>query len=131
MRYVYALLLYLTMALPALGQGEVTVTVSINAGWNAVAFQTAELTSVSASPGITGFACWDGSAYLCGNLSREELASAQAGRRACWVLASQATSFTYTGPSSSPAATASLLTSGVKTHTLSGGRASATRLRGA
>ncbi len=98
MRYVYALLLYLTVALPALGQGEVTVTVSLNAGWNAVAFQTAELTSVSASPGITGFACWDGSAYLCGNLSREELASAQAGRRACWVLASQATSFTYTGP---------------------------------
>ncbi len=71
------------------------VTVTLNPGWNAVAFQAAQLTNVSANPAIAGVAFWDGTAYQVRNLTAADLNASGGGRRGYWVFASSATSFTY------------------------------------
>lgn len=71
------------------------LTVTLNPGWNSVALQAAELTSVSANPAVAGVAYWDGAAYQLRNLTAAALNASGGGRRGYWVFASSATSFTY------------------------------------
>ena len=55
-----------------------TVSVALNPGWNAVGFQAQTLTSLSANPGVVGFARWT---YTLGNVTASELNATGAGRQ--------------------------------------------------
>ena len=73
------------------------VSVALNPGWNAVGFQAQTLSSLSANPGVVGFARWTGSGYTLGSVTASELNAAGAGRQGFWILASSATSLSYSG----------------------------------
>lgn len=93
-------LLMLGTAVAALAGGVLAapvgpVSVTLNPGWNAVAFQAAQLTAVSANPAVAGVAFWDGTQYQIRNLTVADLNASGGGRRGYWVFASSATSFTY------------------------------------
>jgi len=83
------------LAATALATPVGPVTVTLNPGWNAVAFQSAQLTAVSANPAVAGVAFWDGTQYQIKNLTTTDLNASGGGRRGYWVFASSATSFTY------------------------------------
>lgn len=71
------------------------VTVTLNPGWNGVAFQAAQLTNVSADPAVAGVAFYDGASYQVRNPTAADLNAVGGGRRGYWVFATGATSFTY------------------------------------
>ena len=72
------------------------VTVSLNAGWNAVGFQAASLTSVNAGSAVAGMAYYDGG-YHIGSLTMAEANAGEGTRRGFWIYATAATTFTYSG----------------------------------
>ncbi len=75
------------------------IAVSLNPGWNAVALQCQQVTSLAPSSSIVGMAVFNGTGYTTQDFNITNLnGGAGAGRgQAVWVFASAATSFTYSG----------------------------------
>lgn len=73
------------------------VTVPLAAGWNGVGFRSQQVALVNPPAAITGMAFFDGTAYQTRNFTSADVNLAGGGRRGFWVLANQATSFTYSG----------------------------------
>lgn len=73
------------------------VTVALSSGWNPVAFQAQRLTGLTSNPSIVGFTRWNGTSYVPGNFTVEEINAGGGGRQGFWVFANASTSFTYSG----------------------------------
>lgn len=67
------------------------VTVNLNSGWNAVAIQGPQLSSLSVNGTIPGFATWDGTGYQTHSFT----AAAINGRQGLYVFSQGSSSFTY------------------------------------
>jgi len=72
------------------------ITVPLNPGWNGVALQCTQVTSLSAAPEVAGLAVYNGSTYDFKNFTQQELNNV-GGRKAIWVFATGNTAFTYSG----------------------------------
>ncbi len=92
MRRLLFILLLTTLNAWAVGP----ITVSLNPGWNGVALQCTQVTSLSAPNEVAGLAAWNGSVYDFKNFTQQELNNI-GGRKAIWVFATGATAFTYSG----------------------------------
>lgn len=75
-----------------------STTVNLAAGWNPVAFESAQLTALSANPLIPGLAWYDGNIYQFAEFTQEDINSAAGGRRGFYAFATAPTSFSYAGP---------------------------------
>lgn len=75
------------------------VQVNLNNGWNAVGFQSQQLTALTPGAGIAGAAVWNGSSYTTGNFDTAFINQApERARRGFFVFnAGGPTSFTYSG----------------------------------
>jgi len=81
--------------LSSLAQAQVTTP--LNAGWNGVAFQNAQVTEITANGSLAGQATWDGTAYQTGSLTPAAVNAGDGTRRGFWVFATQGTNLTYSG----------------------------------
>ncbi len=73
------------------------ITVALSTGWNPVAFQCPEVTSLSANPLVAGVATYDGTSYQLANFDLTGVNEAQGARRGFWIFANAPTSFSYSG----------------------------------
>lgn len=69
--------------------------VPLRPGWNSVALPVERVTSVAAEPEVVGVAFYENGAFRVAAFSLEALAEPRG--RACYVYATRASSFTYTG----------------------------------
>lgn len=74
-----------------------SVTLSLNQGWNAVAFGAQQITSLIAPPEAAGIAFWDGSVYQLRNLTTATLAEGDGTRRGLWIFATAGCTVSYAG----------------------------------
>lgn len=72
-------------------------TVNLHAGWNAVGFQCAQLTSLTPNPNVAGLAWFNGATYEVEPFSLADANAGAGGRRGLWLFANNATSITYAG----------------------------------
>ncbi len=75
------------------------ISVSLQPGWNAVAFQCRQVTELSGAAGVAGLARLQGDFYQVFPFSLASL-NASGASAACWLYAPAATSFTYSGTGS-------------------------------
>jgi len=70
-------------------------------GWNAAGFAAETVSTLSAGPGVVGFAYWDGTAYQTRSLTPEELNAGAGTRRGMWIYTTNPASLSYTGTAAS------------------------------
>ena len=73
------------------------LAVVLNAGWNAVGFQSQVVSALNATSSVAGLSTWNGTGYVTGNLDLATINAGAGARRGFWIFANQATSFTYSG----------------------------------
>lgn len=75
--------------------GQATVSGSLNTGWNAFALQYPRLNSLSAASSVLGCAYWNGTDYVAGPFTAEQLNSGGV-TRGYWVFSTASSTFSYT-----------------------------------
>lgn len=74
-----------------------TESLSLNSGWNGVAFPCQKVAIVEPNGKIPGFCWWDGTVYQTRAVTSESLNEDEGGRRGYWMFATEPTSLAYEG----------------------------------